>query len=151
MSAEFDFLTPSDKPALIALSSADLQEAAKTALEQLGYKVHVALNHGEFVHKFAQVPYHVVLLEEAFSSVTAEENESLLTLQRLPMNLRRHSVVLLLGYNLSTFNPLQAFQHGVHAVVNPTEAFLLSQLIQKALSDNDLFLHTFREMQKIHA
>src|SRR3954466_1923547 len=103
---DFDFLTPNDKPALLGLSNPELLEAAKGALEQLGYRVHVAINHGEFIHKFAQAPYQVVVLEETFSCNLPEENESLSYLQRLPMSLRRHAVAILFGYELSTFNPL---------------------------------------------
>ena len=147
MSAEFDFLTADDKPALLGISSSDLADNAKAALDQLGYKVHLASNHGEFLHKFAQAPYQVVVLEESFSGGSAEENESLLALQRMPMNLRRHTVVLLVGSSYATFNPLQAFQQCVHAVVNPSELFLLTQLIQKAIADNEFFLHTFRAGQ----
>lgn len=148
MSVEFDFLTPTDKPALLGLSTPELLDTAKTALDQLGYKVHTAVNHGEFIHKFAQVSYQVVILEECFSATTPEENESLLAVQRMPMSQRRHAVMVLFGFSMATFNPLQAFQQGVHAVVNPSEMFLLIQLIQKAVADNDLFLHTFREAQK---
>ena len=90
----------------------------------------------------------MVIIEEMFSSATPEENESLQTLQRMPMSLRRHAVVILFGFSLATFNPLQAFQQGAHAVVNPSEMFLLIQLIQKAVADNDIFLHTLREAQK---
>ena len=145
---DFDFLTAADKPALIALSTPELQETAKTALAQLGYKVHTAVNHGEFVHKFGQVAYQVVIIEELFSSSTPEENESLIALQRMSMNTRRHTTVILFGFNMATFNPMQAYQQGVHAVVNPSEMFLLLQLIQKAVADNDMFLHTFREVQR---
>jgi len=148
MSVELEFLTPADKPALLGLSTPELQETAKTALDQLGFKVHTAVNHGEFLHKFAQVPYQIVILEELFSANSPEENESLAVLQRMPMNLRRHSVFVLFGFNLATFNPMQAYQQGVHAVVNPSEMFLLIQLIQKAIADNDMFLHTFREVQR---
>src|SRR5687767_8463048 len=148
MSVEFDFLTPTDKPALVALTSVELQETAKTALDQLGYKVHMAANHGEFLHKFSQVQYHVVIIEELFASNSPEENESLAALQRMPMNLRRMTTAVLFGFSLATFNPLQAFQYGVHAVVNPSEMFLLIQLIQKAVADNDLFLNIFRDAQK---
>ena len=147
MSVELEFLTASDKPALLGLSTPELQDTAKTALDQLGFKVHTAVNHGEFLHKFAQVPYQIVILEELFSSNTPEENESLIVLQRMPMNLRRHAVFVLFGFNLATFNPMQAYQQGVHAVVNPSEMFLLIQLIQKAVADNELFLHHFREIQ----
>lgn len=145
---DFEFITANDKPALLGLSTPELQETAKNALEQLGYKVHTAVNHGEFLHKFAQVPYQVVVLEELFSASTPAENESLLALQRMPMNLRRHSTVVLFGFNMATFNPMQAYQLCVHAVVNPSEMFLLIQLIQKAVADNDMFLHTYRQVQQ---
>lgn len=148
MSMEFEFLTATDRPALLGLSTPELQETAKTALDQLGFKVHTAVNHGEFLHKFNQVPYHVVVIEELFSSNSPEENESLLALQRMPMSMRRHAVVVLFGFNMATFNPMQAFQQCVHAVVNPSEMFLLIQLVQKAVADNDAFLHTFREVQR---
>ena len=148
MSIELEFLTAADKPALLGLSTPELQETAKTALDQLGFKVHTAVNHGEFLHKFAQVPYQVVVLEELFSSTTPEENESLRAIQRMPMNLRRQAVFVLFGFNMATFNPMQAYQQGVHAVVNPSEMFLLIQLVQKAIADNDMFLHTFREVQR---
>ena len=148
MSLEFEILNATDKPALLGLSTPELLDTARSALDQLGYKVHTALNHGEFLHKFAQVQYEVVILEECFASSTPEENESLQVLQRMPMNQRRHAEVILFGLSLSTFNPFQAFHAGVHAVVNPSEMFLLIQLIQKAVTENDSFLHIFREAQK---
>jgi hypothetical protein len=148
MTNDFEFITANDKPALLGLSTPELQETAKTAFDQLGYKVHTAINHGELLHKFAQIPYQVVVLEELFSAATPEENESLITLQRMPMSLRRHAVIVLFGFSMATFNPLQAFQYGVHAVVNPSEMFLLIQLVQKAVADNDLFLHALREATK---
>jgi hypothetical protein len=145
---DFEFLTATDKPALIGLSTPELQETAKTALDQLGYKVHTAVNHGEFLHKFAQVAYQVVVIEELFSAATPEENESLIALQRMSMGNRRHSTVVLFGFNMATFNPMQAYQQCAHAVVNPSEMFLLIQLIQKAVADNNLFMHTYREAQR---
>ncbi len=150
MASEFDFVTTTDKPALLALSTPELLDTAKAALDQLGYKVHIAENHGEFLHKFNQVTYQLVVMEECFNCATPEENESLLVLQRMPMNQRRHAVIVLFGFAMATFNPLQAFQHGVHAVVNPSEMFLLIQLIQKAVADNDLFMHTYRELAARH-
>jgi hypothetical protein len=150
MASDFEFVTATDKPALLALSTPELLDTAKTALDQLGYKVQIAENHGEFLHKFNQVVYQLVVIEECFTCNSPEENESLLTLQRMPMNQRRQTVVVLFGFSMATFNPLQAFQCGVHAVVNPSEMFLLIQLIQKAVADNDVFLHTFYELQRRH-
>jgi hypothetical protein len=57
----------------------------------------------------------------------------------MPMNQRRHATVLLLGDSFQTFTPMQAFQQSVHAVINSSELFLLKQLIEKAVADNNLF------------
>ena len=65
----------------------------------------------------------------------------------MPVNQRRHATIILLGNSFQTFTPMEAFQHSVHAVVNSSEMFLLRQLIEKAVADNDLFLHSFRDVQ----
>ena len=70
----------------------------------------------------------------------------------MPMSQRRWSTVILLGDSFQTFTPLQAFQQSVHAVINASELFLLKQLIEKAIADNNLFLHSFRETQnRVHS
>jgi hypothetical protein len=53
----------------------------------------------------------------------------------------------LLGDSFQTFTPMEAFKHSVHVVINSSEMFLLKQLVEKAVADNDLFLHSFREVQ----
>jgi len=147
MSDKFDFIGASDKPALLAFSSPEWLEAAKVSLQELGYKVHTAATHSDFLIRFSQVHYHVVVLEERFAANSLEENFTLQALQQMPMNQRRHAVVILFGESFQTFTPLQAFQHSVHAVINSSELFLLKQLIEKAVADNNMFLHSYREVQ----
>ena len=65
----------------------------------------------------------------------------------MPMSQRRHSTVILFGDSFQTFTPMQAFQQSVHAVINSSELFLLKQLIEKAVADNTLFQHSYREAQ----
>ncbi len=148
MSASFDFLTTSDKPALLALSTPEWQELAKAALCELGYKVHQAATHSDFITNFTQVPYQIVVIEECFAADTAPENRSLSFLQTAAMQLRRHSTIILVGDAFTSFNPMEAYQHGVHLVVNRSEMLLLVQFIQKAGADNDIFLHGYRETQR---
>ncbi|HEV2456476.1 MAG TPA: hypothetical protein VGY98_19595, partial [Verrucomicrobiae bacterium] len=93
------------------------------------------------------VQYQVVVIEELFGAHTIEENQALKALQNMPVNQRRHTTVILLGDSFQTFTPMEAFKHSVHAVINSSEMFLLKQLVEKAVSDNDLFLHSFREVQ----
>ena len=147
MSNKFDFISATDKPALLAFSTPEWLEAAKTALTELGYKVHTAATHGDFLIRFSQIRYQVVIVEELFAASNISENQTLQSLQLMPMNQRRHSTVILFGDSFQTFTPLQAFQQSVHAVINSSELFLLKQLIEKAVADNNLFLNSYREAQ----
>src|SRR5882672_1659750 len=147
MGDRFDFISATDKPALLAFSTPEWLESAKTALTELGYKVHTAATHGDFLIRFSQIRYQVVILEELFAANNIAENQTLQSLQVMPMNQRRHSTVILFGDSFQTFTPLQAFQQSVHAVINSSELFLLKQLIAKAVADNNLFLNSYREAQ----
>lgn len=152
MAERFDFISATDKPALLAFSSPEWLEAARTALVELGYKVHTAATHGDFLVRFSQVHYQVVIVEELFAANNPAENLTLKALQAMPMNQRRHATVILFGDSFQTFTPLQAFQQSVHAVINTSELFLLKQLIEKAIADNNLFLNSFRETQtRVHS
>jgi hypothetical protein len=147
MSATFDFISTTDKPALLAFSNPEWLEAAKTALAELGYKAHTAATHSDFLIRFSQIQYQAVILEETFSANDQGENLTLQALQEMPMSQRRHATVILIGNSFQTFTPLQAFQQSVHAVINSSELFLLRQLVEKAIADNALFLQGFREAQ----
>lgn len=145
MTSKFDFISASDKPALLAFSTPEWLEAAKSALVELGYKVHTAATHSDFLIRFSQVRYQIVIVEELFAANQISENLTLNALQQMPMSQRRHATVILFGNSFQTFNPMQAFQQSVHAVINNSELFLLKQLIEKAVADNTIFLNSFRE------
>jgi hypothetical protein len=145
--SNFDFISTTDKPALLAFSTPEWLDTARTALAELGYKVHTAATHGDFLIRFSQVRYHIVIIEECFAANSIAENLTLLALQEMPMSQRRHATVLLFGQSFQTFTPMQAFQFSVHAVINSSELFLFKQLIEKAIADNTLFLHSYREAQ----
>src|SRR5476651_384504 len=145
---ETHFITAADKPALVALSNPEWVETAKKVLKELGYKAHVVATHEEFSTRFAQVRYHAVLVDELFAAGKPEENLTLKSLQAMPVNQRRHATVILFGNSFKTFDPMQAFQNSVHAVINGAELSMLRQLVEKAVAENDLFLFSFRDVQK---
>ena len=91
MSTQFDFISATDKPALLALSTPEWLDAAKSALTELGYKVHTAATHSDFLIRFSQVRYQVVIVEELFAANNIGENLTLQALQTMPMNQRRSS------------------------------------------------------------
>jgi hypothetical protein len=144
---ETQFITAADKPALIAFSTPDWLDTVKVALNGLGYKVHTAATHSDFLVRFNQIRYQVVVVEELFGANNLDENSTLKTLQTMPMGLRRHATVILLGNSFQTFAPMEAFQQSVHAVINSSEMFMLKQLIEKAVAENELFLQSYREVQ----
>src|SRR5215831_4428365 len=145
--SNFDFISTTDKPALLAFSTPEWLDTARTALAELGYKVHTAATHGDFLIRFSQVRYQVVVLEELFAANDINENLTLQALQSMPMSQRRNATVILFGNSFQTFTPMQAFQMSVHAVINASELFLLKQLVEKAIADNALFLHSFQQAQ----
>jgi hypothetical protein len=147
MSDQFDFIGATDKPALLAFSTPEWLEVVKSSLQELGYKIHTAATHSDFLVRFSQVRYQVVIVEERFAANTLEENLTLRALQEMPMTQRRHATIILFGESFQTFTPMQAFQQSVHAVINNSELFLVKQLIEKAVADNAMFLHSYHDVQ----
>lgn len=147
MSDQFEFVSATDKPALLAFSTPEWLEEVKKALQELGYKVHTAATHSDFLVRFSQVHYKVVIVEERFAANTLQENLTLQAIQRMPMGQRRHSTIILIGESFQTFTPMQALQQSVHAVINSSELFLVKQLLEKSVSDNQMFLHSYQDVQ----
>lgn len=147
MSDKFEFIGTNDKPALLAFSTPEWMDAARVALEELGYKVHTAATHGDFLVRFTQARYQVTVIEERFAANDITENLTLQAVQKMPMSQRRHCTFVLFGESFQTFTPMEAFQQSVHAVINASEMFLLKQLIEKTVADNNFFLNNYREAQ----
>ncbi|MEO6033722.1 MAG: hypothetical protein ABIQ35_00545 [Verrucomicrobiota bacterium] len=148
MADRFDFVSATDKPALLALTKPEWITIVQTALSELGYKVQKIGTHLEFPNRFAQVPYQIVVIEDQFADTPPTENLTLQTVQALPMNQRRHSTIILIGESYETLNALQAFQMSVHAVINFSEMALFRQLVKKVISENELFFTNYREISQ---
>ncbi|MDB6038034.1 MAG: hypothetical protein JWM99_1875 [Verrucomicrobiales bacterium] len=147
MASEIEFLSPTDKPALLAISSPELHALSRNALLDLGYKTQSAATHDEFMTRFTSVPYHLVIMEESFASIGAAENASLRAIQTFPMAQRRHATFVLISTTLQTMNAMQAFQQSVHAVVHPADGAKLKLIFQQVASDNAIFTGVYRDIQ----
>ena len=144
---EFDFISPVDRPALLAISNPGHLTQARSSLVDMGYKVHTVESHAQFSTRYNQVNYHVVIIEENFAGSEPGENHSLRNIQRMPMIQRRHAAFLLIGDQFETLNSMQAFAQSVHCVINYSEMSLVGQIVQKTMADNDTFLDPLREAQ----
>lgn len=148
MSLDLEILAPTDRPVLLGISSPDILDYAQGVLDQLGYKVHTATTTDEFLDRFSRVQYEIILLEDTFGGVPVEQNESLRTLQLMPMALRRHATVLLLSDTLPSLDAMIAFQNSVHATINRNDLDKLMLIVQQVVNDNTLFLNTYRDVQR---
>ena len=147
MALELEILAPGDRPALMAVSTPDARQYVEGVLDQMGFKVHSAATHDEFLERYGRVQYELVFMEERFGGVAPEANRALTTFQSMPMSVRRHSTALLLSHELETLNTMQAFQKSVHAVVNHIDLDKLMLVLQQVVNDNLTFLHAYRDVQ----
>jgi len=147
MEDDFDFVGQGDHAALLALSTVDALTMAKADLAELGYKIHAVHTNEQFEGRYHLVNYHVVIIEETFAGSSTFDNPSLRLIQSMPMPLRRHATIFLVGEGYETMNAMQAFAQSVHCVINYANLNMLSQIVQKTVAENDLFLSTYRETQ----
>jgi CheY-like chemotaxis protein len=145
---EFEIIGPSDQPALLAISTPEVATTVKTALTDLGYKVHVVENYEQFDLRYNQTSYQIVVIEETFAGADSLENPTLRMVQNLPMGQRRHATVFLLGESMETLNTMQAFAQSVHCVINYSELSMFSELVQKTVAENEMFLAAYRDIQR---
>jgi hypothetical protein len=145
---EYDIIGPGDQAALLAISTPEVAGAVETALAGMGYKVHAVENHEQFEIRYHQYNYQVVVIEETFGGGSLLENRTLGMVQNLLMSQRRHATIFLVGPSMETLNTMQAFTQSVHCVINYSEVPMLSELVQKTVAENEMFLSTFREVQR---
>ena len=146
--AEFEFLRPTDKPAILGLTTMEYLSTCRSVLHELDYKVHHSAEHEDFVSRFGQIPYQVAIIEETFACTAIEENLALSRLQFMPMGQRRHAVTLLIGESFQSLNTMHAFHQSVHAVLHPIDLGSLKQVLQQIISEHELFLSVYRDTQQ---
>jgi hypothetical protein len=145
---DFDIIGPHDHPAILAISTPDLAAFIKKTLTDMDYKVHIVDRPLLFDLRYSQVNYEIVFIEETFAGSDPLDNSALNMIQHLPMSQRRHATVFLIGAGYETLNTMQAFALSVHCVINLVDLPMLTELIQKTVAENDLFLGAFREAQR---
>ena len=143
----FEFISPNEQAALLAIGNPQYHAKARTDLSEAGFKVMAAATHEDFIDKFYRTHYRVVVLDVSFGAPPAAENRSLIAVQKMLMPQRRHAVFLLIGQEFRTMDAMQAFQRSVQVVVNPVDMPRIRSIVERAVTDNDLFLQVFRETQ----
>src|ERR1700679_1957091 len=139
---EFEFIGPNDQPALLAITSPEPLKMVKATLAGMGYKSHVVETHLQFETRYNQVAYQIVVIEENFAGGNILDNASLRYVQELPMAQRRNLVFFLIGPTSESLNTMQGFCQSVHCVLNFSELQMMTEVMQKTIAENDMFLRT---------
>lgn len=132
------------KLAMACFDSAELQTPVKTALEELGYTVHVPAKGAEAVARLRRSKYEVLILQQSYGGV-GQANPVLAALQPMAMSLRRHMCVGLVGEKLRTMDNLAAFALSVNFVVAEKEIGKIQSIVRHAVADNEVFYRLFKE------
>ena len=143
-SPEEDEFVEDRKLALVCIDSAPQRATVKTALDGLGYTVHIPLTPEDAVQRIRANRYELVIIHEAYGGST-ESNLLLQTIQPMTMALRRHMCVGLVGDQFRTFDNLMAFAKSVNFVVAERELSKIRGIVRQAVTENDQFFRVFRE------
>ncbi len=144
MATTEDDFVEDQKLALVCFDQPKVQAGVKTALEGLGYTVHVPSKVEDAIQRLRQNKYELVLLHEAYGG-SAESNLVLQTIQPMAMPLRRHMCVGLVGKTFRTLDNMMAFVKSVSFVVAERELAKIKAITRQATSANDQFYRVFRE------
>jgi CheY-like chemotaxis protein len=131
---------------LVCENAPERQMIIQAALEQLGYTMLPATAAEEACERLRRQTFEIVIVDERFESSGVLDNAVLRMLNTMPIGLRRHIFVVLLGREFKTFDNMMAFARSVNVVVNLNDLPHLPAIIRKGLEDNNDFYRVFREM-----
>jgi len=143
-SPEEDEFVEDRKLGLVCIDSAPQRATVKSALDELGYTVHIALTPEDGIQRIRANRYEVAIIHEEYGG-SPETNRVLLTIQPMTMPLRRHMCVGLIGREFRTFDNMLAFLKSVNFVVAERELPKIKGIVRQAVTENDQFYRVFRD------
>ena len=141
----FDYLLKGEKTALICEQNPKTKETITTALKEMGYRVAEATTARNALKYMRFQTYDMVVVNESFEARSADTNHVLQYLAQLPINVRRHIFVGLVGNGFKTMDNMMAFNKSVNLVVNLQDIPEIEKILLGALADHENFYQVFWE------
>lgn len=139
-------LVHDEQLALVCVDVPDRQAAVKAALQELGYAADVATSALDATERLRKNTYEIVVLDEEFQGSTEHDNAVLNAVHAMPMSVRRHVFVTLIGRRFGTLDNMMAFAKSVNLVVHVSDLSQLTAILSRAVEDNDRFYRVFRDV-----
>jgi CheY-like chemotaxis protein len=132
--------------ALLAVDDPDRKAEVSAALEELGYRVHLATSMDDGRDRLRKTTYDAVVIDQAFQGSSPLDNDLLRQLQRMPMDNRRYMLLALLGHDVKTFDNMTAFALSANVVINYNDVAQVKPILERAIAENDQFFRVIRSV-----
>src|SRR5436309_7806256 len=140
-----DFFEVGDKTSLIC-ADANVGEAVRSTLRELGFKFHVAETSEVAVERTRYNTYDVIVIQDNFAGNTLKSNVVLNYLATLPMPQRRASLVVLIGSGFKSLDAMQAFGYSVQLVVNTMDLPNFTAILKKSLAEFQNLYKVYKDL-----
>ena len=137
-----------EKLALVMDNDAHHTGKIKQAIEELGYSDIRAENTQKAVGKMRLQNFDLLILADQFDNFPLERSPILSYLNRLSMSIRRKMFVVLIGDKFRTMDHMLAFTMSANLVANPRDLDKFSNILRRAISDNEKFYKVFLDTLK---
>ena len=131
--------------ALVMVDDTNHSEKIKAALDELGYNGVRAENTQKAITKMRFQNFDLVILSDLFDNIPLEQSPIFEYLNHLSMSFRRKMFVVLTGDKFKTMDHMMAFTMSANLVVNWKDLEKFSNILRKAISDNEKFYKVFMD------
>jgi len=138
----------SERLALVVVADTHPLESLKETLEELGYNPIRSRNTREAIAKVRFHNFDMIILSDLFDNTPLEQSPILQYLNHLSMSVRRKMFVLLLSDTFRTMDHMMAFTMSANLVANWKDLDSFSNILPRALSDNESFYKVFMDTLK---
>lgn len=142
--AETEAFDINQKFALVAVDDESRKEAVSGALQELGFRAHVAATTDEGYERLRKTSYDVVVIDRGFQGGTLLDNPLLQQIQTMPASTRRYMFVALLAPDVKTLDNMSAFAASVNAVINYNDLAQAKPILERGIVENDQFFRVLR-------
>jgi predicted Zn finger-like uncharacterized protein len=123
-------------------------EKVNQTLEELGYNPIRARNTQEAISKVRFQHFDLIVISDLFDKTPLQQSPVLQYLNHLSMSVRRKMFVLLISDTFRTMDHMMAFALSANLVANWKDLDRLSNILGRALSDNEQFYKVFMDTLK---
>ena len=132
--------------ALIAVDDVSRKAAVIEALQELGFRVHVAAAAHDGFDRLRKTTYPAGVIDQAYQGGPPLDNPLLTHLQTRPAPARRDMFVALLAPNVTTLDNMAAVASSVNVVISYNDLGQAKAIFERAIADNDQFFRVLRSV-----